>query len=119
VLANPVELAEIDIGPELFTTELFRAAIAVLSPRRLSTPGGTPLSLEGIEDAGVFSRLALDVRPLANPLEIVERARSKAIEGEIDEIERRLAQIDPQSEGHSEMLRRLIALQGARRPRET
>lgn len=119
VLANPVELDGIEIGPELFTTEVFRAAMAVLSPRKVSTPGGTPLSLEGIEDASIFSRLALDMRPLGNPLEIVERARSKAIEGEIDEIERRLAQMDPQSEGHSELLRRLIALQGARRLRET
>ena len=93
--------------------------MAVLSQRRLSTPGGTPLSLEGIEDSGTFSRLALDMRPLGNPLEVVERARSKAIESEIDELEKRLAQMDPRSEGHSEVLRRLIALQGARRLRET
>ena len=119
VLANPVELDGVDIGPELFTTKVFRAAMAVLGQRRLNTPGGTPLSLDGIEDASIFSRLALDVRPLADPLEIVERARSKAIEVEIDEIEKQLAQMDPQSEGHSELLRRLIALQGARRLRET
>ena len=119
VLANPAELDGIEIGPELFTTEVFRAAMLVLSQRRLSTPGGTPLSLGGIEHADVFSRLALDVRPLGNPLEVVERAHSKAIESEIDEIEKRLAQVDPQSEGHSELLRRLIALQGARRLRET
>jgi hypothetical protein len=75
--------------------------------------------LEGVEEAAIFSRLALDVRPLGNPLEVVERARSKGIESEIDEIEKRLAQMDPQSEGHSELLRRLIALQGARRLRET
>jgi DNA primase len=119
VLANPAELDGIEIDSELFTTEVFRAAMAVLSQRRLSTPGGTPLALEGIEHAEVFSRLALDVRPLGNPLEVVERARSKAIESEIDDIEKRLAQMDPQSEGHSELLRRLIALQGARRLRET
>ena len=119
VLANPVELDGVEIGPELFTTEVFRAAMAVLGQRRLNTPGGAPLSLDGIEDATIFSRLALDVRPLADPFEIVERARSKAIEVEIDEIEKRLAQMDPQTEGHSELLRRLIALQGARRLRET
>ena len=119
VLANPTELDGIEIGPELFTTEVFRAAMAVLNQRRLSTPAGTPLSLEGIEDSGTLSRLALDMRPLGNPLEVVERARSKAIESEIDELEKRLAQMDPRSEGHSELLRRLIALQGARRLRET
>jgi hypothetical protein len=119
VLANPVELDGVEIGPELFTTKVFRAAMTILSPRRLNTPAGTPLSLEGVEDAPIFSRLALDMRPLGNPLEIVERARSKGIESEIDELEKQLAQMDPQSEGHSELLLRLIALQGARRLRET
>lgn len=119
VLANPVELAGVEIPPELFTVEAFRTAMAALDPRRSIAPAGEPLSLDGLDNLNLLSRLALDVRPLSDPLEIVERARSKAIEVEIVELERQLAHLEPQSEGHSELLRRLIALQGARRLRDT
>jgi hypothetical protein len=54
-----------------------------------------------------------------DPVEVVRRALSKAIEAEIDKVETELAHTDPQSEGHSELLRRLIALQGERRLRDT
>jgi hypothetical protein len=120
VLANPVELAGVEIIPELFSTAELREAMTTLNVRRNTTPAGEPLSVEGFEHSDRLSRLAHDGRPLPkDPVEVVRRALSKAIEAEIDEVETELAHTDPQSEGHSELLRRLIALQGERRLRDT
>jgi DNA primase len=120
VLANPVELAGVEIIPELFSTAELREAMTTLNVRRNTTPAGEPLSVEGFEQSDRLSRLAHDGRPLPkDPVEVVRRALSKAIEAEIDKVETELAHTDPQSEGHSELLRRLIALQGERRLRDT
>ncbi len=119
VLANPVELAGVEIIPELFSTAELRKAMIILNQRRATTPAGQPLAVDGFEQSELLSRLALDGRPLPkDPMEVVRRALSKAIEAEIDRVERELAQTDPLSEGHSELLRRLIALQGERREKD-
>jgi hypothetical protein len=50
-----------------------------------------------------------------DPLEVLVRTRNKAIEAEIEELKHQLARLDPESQGHSDILRRVIALEQERR----
>ncbi len=116
VLANPVQIADKDIGPELFSEGLLRQAFESISPRRASTAPGVPLDISGLDQSEMLQRLALDPRPLPkDPVEVIARARNKAIEGEIDELKQELARLDPTSQTHSDILRRVIALEQERR----
>ncbi|MGQ0848557.1 MAG: DNA primase [Actinomycetota bacterium] len=111
VLDNPVELQNISIDRSWFDGDLLEAYDEVVA-RRNTTPGGTPLDLNGLEHFELLSRVALDPRPLSkDPGEVVRRARSRALEPQIKRLEQELAELDPSGEVYSETLRRLIALQ--------
>jgi DNA primase len=116
VLANPLELAGVDIDDEWFRDATLRRAFAALANRRRATPPGTPLDLGGLEDSDLLQRLALDPRPLPkDPTEVVGRARSKSIEAAIETLQQQLLSLDPATETYSDTLRRLITLEQDRR----
>ena len=116
VLANPVAIADQDIGPELFAEGVLREAFESVAPRRSSTAPGVPLDISGLDENDLLQRLALDPRPLPkDPGEVLARARHKAIEGEIDELKQEMTRLDPTSQTHSDLLRRVIALEQERR----
>jgi DNA primase len=116
VLANPVAIADQDLGSALFSDGILRKAYESLAPRRAASPRGVPLDISGLDESDLLQRLALDPRPLPkDPLEVVARARNKAIEGEIEVLKHEMTRLDPASETHSELLRRVIALEHERR----
>ena len=116
VLSNPLQLADQEIAPDLFTDGLLRQAFESVVQRRDSTAAGVPLDISGLVHTEILQRLALDPRPLPkDPLEVLARARNKAIEGEIDELKREMSRLDPASQTHSDILRRVIALEQERR----
>ena len=116
VLSNPPQLADQEIAPDLFTDGLLREAFESVAERRDSTAPGVPLDISGLVHTEILQRLALDPRPLPkDPLEVLTRARNKAIESEIDELKREMSRLDPTSQTHSDILRRVIALEQERR----
>jgi hypothetical protein len=75
-----------------------------------------PIDIAGLDQTEVLQRIALDPRPLPrDPLEVLVRTRNKAIEAEIEELKHQMARLDPASQGHSDILRRVIALEQERR----
>lgn len=116
ILANPVEIADQDIGPGLFSEGSLREAFESVAPRRSSTAPGRPLDISDLDHSDILQRLALDPRPLPkDPVEVLARARNKAIEGEIEQLKQEMSRLDPTSQAHSDMLRRVIALEQERR----
>ncbi|MEX0667877.1 MAG: toprim domain-containing protein, partial [Acidimicrobiia bacterium] len=116
VLANPVQIADQEIPSELFSDGLLRQAFESIVERRAATAPGVPLDISGLDQTEMLQRLALDPRPLAkDPVEVLARARNKAIEGEIEELKHEMARLDPTSQAHSDILRRVIALEQERR----
>ncbi len=116
VLANPVQIADQEIGPELFSDVLLRQAFESIVDRRASTDPGVPIDISGLDQTEVLQRIALDPRPLPrDPLEVLVRTRNKAMEAEIEELKHELARLDPESQAHSDILRRVIALEQERR----
>jgi DNA primase len=116
VLANPIQIADQEIGPELFSDVLLRKAFESIVERRAATAAGLPIDIAGLDQTEVLQRIALDPRPLPrDPLEVLVRTRNKAIEAEIEELKHQMARLDPASQGHSDILRRVIALEQERR----
>jgi DNA primase len=116
VLANPIQIAGQEIGPELFSDVVLRKAFESIVERRAATTAGVPIDIAGLDETEVLQRIALDPRPLpGDPLEVLVRTRNKAIEAEIEELKHQLARLDPESQGHSDILRRVIALEQERR----
>jgi len=116
VLANPLVLSGVEIPIEWFPEGLLRTAFLQVSARRDSAPPGEPLDLTGLDSEPLIQRLALDPRPLPkDPIEVVGRARVKAVEAEIDQLQQQLLSLDPSTQTYSEVLRRLIGLERDRR----
>jgi DNA primase len=116
VLANPIQIADQEIGSELFSDAVLRKAFESIVERRAATAAGVPIDIAGLDQTEVLQRIALDPRPLPrDPLEVLVRTRNKAIEAEIEELKRQMAKLDPASQGHSDILRRVIALEQERR----
>ena len=115
LLANPKELAEIDLDPNWVAGDLADLIEAVDFARKAS-PLGVPIALDDLPHQELVQKLAFDTRPLpTNPGEIVRRAEGKAIERQIKTIELELQALDPASQQYSEHLRRLLGLQERRR----
>jgi DNA primase len=116
VLANPLGLNRVEIPIEWFPEGPLRTAFLQVSARRDSTRPGEPLDLTGLDSEQLIQRLALDPRPLPkDPIEVVGRARVKAVEAEIDQLQQQLLSLDPSTQTYSEVLRRLIGLERDRR----
>lgn len=116
VLANPTALDGVEIPASWFSEGSLREAFEALGPRRVTAKPGVPIDVSGLQEKEILQKLALDPRPLPkDPLEVVARARSKAIEAEIDELKQMLAGQDPSSRAYSDTLRRVIALEQERR----
>lgn len=116
ILANPVVLNGVEIPIDWFSEGPVRTAFLQVSARRATTPPGQPLDLTGLDSEQLIQRLALDPRPLPkDPIEVVGRARVKAVEAEIDQLQQRLLTLDPSTQNYSDVLRRLIGLERDRR----
>ena len=108
----------IQATPSDFRDERLRKAFAALEDQLRETPQGTPLDLSKVVDSGaadIVRAVALDPRPLPDSAEIKRRIHLRRIDGEIDELERKLAGTEEGTETHSDYLRRLIALQKEKR----
>jgi DNA primase len=116
ILANPVVLSGVEIPIDWFNEGPVRTAFLQVSARRETAPNGEPLDLTGLDSEQLIQRLALDPRPLPkDPIEVVGRARVRAVEAQIDQLQERLLTLDPATQIYSDVLRRLIGLERDRR----
>lgn len=116
LLANPVELADVEVELTWVAPEL-SDLITAIEKLRLEVMPGEALPLDALPHQDLVNRLAFSSRPLGAPMETLGRAEEKALERAIKDLERRLAQLDPATQTYSEHLRQLIALQERRRRR--
>jgi len=123
MLANDVRLTGLEISDSLFsdpeTAEAFPTVQSVLEGLE---PGTTPdlgaaIGSDESPQAEVLRRLALDVRPVADPAELVAKLDIFCLDDEISSITRTLQTIDRDSDeqGYSELLNRLVALEQEKR----
>jgi hypothetical protein len=106
----------VEIPIDWFDEGPLRTAFLKVAARRETASSGQPLELTGLDSEQLIQRLALDPRPLPkDPLEVVGRARVRAVEGEIDELQQELLNLDPSTQKYSEVLRHLIGLERDRR----
>ncbi len=120
--ANHPGMAGLEVAPEIFSDPLHARAFEVLVPLVGALPAGEQPDLGGVagedeELAGLLARLATIDRPLPSPVETVRRVQAGAVEVEIEQLERRLARLDEESdpEAYSDTFRELVALQRRRR----
>ncbi len=123
LVANPQPMATIEVSADWFTSDEHLAALARLAPAMSGgADPGHPLdmgSLLGDEDSTVaelLRELAVDDRPLDDPVEVVASLRSWAMERRIADLRRRLERVESvDGETHSRLLAELIALEQSRR----
>ncbi len=121
MLANPAELKQLELSPDLFTIEEFRAAFELLRPAVERLPPGEVPDLAAIvekSDDATRTRLrqlALDERPLADPAELWRRLEVRSLERQIDELKRRLQRLAPEADDYSQLFEELIALERSKR----
>ncbi|MFQ5524326.1 MAG: DNA primase [Acidimicrobiia bacterium] len=114
-LTNPQGL---DLVASDFTDDRLRAAFEAVSGELAATTPGNPVDVSNVSDptaADLLRSLVMDTRPLPGWPEMEARVRERRLEREIDELEDRLARLEPGSEPHSIALRRLVALQQERK----
>ena len=115
VLGNPHGM---EISASDFSDDRLRAAFLAVESQLATAAPGTPLDPSLVEDPALQAMvrgLVLDARPLPDWTEVRERVRMRRIDGEIDELERKLAGTEEGTQTHSDYLRRLIALQKEKR----
>jgi hypothetical protein len=123
MLANDERLASLDINGSLFsdpqTAEAFPTVEALLDGL---DPGATPdlgtaIGSDDSPQADLLRALALDIRPVANPIELVDKLDVVRIDMEIASITRTLQTVDRDADerGYSELLVRLVALEQEKR----
>jgi DNA primase len=123
MLANDDRLAGVEIRASLFsdpeTSEAFPTVESLLKGLE---PGATPdlgaaIGSDDSPHAELLRRLALDVRPVSDPAELVDKLDVFRIDGEISSITRTLQTVDRDSDeqGYSELLNRLVALEQEKR----
>jgi DNA primase len=123
MLANDDRLAGVEIRASLFsdpeTSEAFPTVESLLKGLE---PGATPdlgaaIGSDDSPHAELLRRLALDVRPVSDPAELVDKLDVFCIDGEISSITRTLQTVDRDSDeqGYSELLNRLVALEQEKR----
>jgi DNA primase len=125
VLANDSKLEGLDIDEKLFADvrirEAFIRASALLAGLAPGEPPdlGTAIGSEDSQSADLLRTLAMDVRPLADPVDLVNILDVAAIDREIATVRQQLQQVDEATDeqGYSELWQRLIALEHAKRNR--
>lgn len=123
MLANDERLKSVEISEAMFTDPETSAAFpTVQSIIENLLPGETPDlgSAIGSDDsphAEVLRRLAIDVRPVGDPVELAAKLEVFRIDAEISAITRTLQTIDRDADeqGYSELLNRLVALEQEKR----
>lgn len=115
-LANPPGL---EVSLSDFTDSRLRQAYQAVSAELAARPPGTPVDIGRIDAAPavleLVRSLAMDTRPLPDWADIKRLIGGRRIETEIDELERQLQDLEPGAQAHSEVFRRLIALQQRKR----
>jgi DNA primase len=120
LLANDPAVREFDIDGELFGATDARTAYELLAPEiEALEPGVAPdlgRILSGDDEVTALLRhLAMVEDPPGDAEELVNRLKVGAVERRIDSVNRRLADMPPEGEEYSELMRQLIALQRRRR----
>ena len=123
ILANDERLAGLEITQELFSdAETSEAFTTVHSLLEGLAPGVTPdlgaaIGSDDSPMAESLRRVAVDVRPVADPVELVDKLDVFRIDEEISRITRTLQTVDPDAdeEGYSELLTGLVALEQEKR----
>ena len=126
MLANDIRLSKVEIGESLFSDpETAEAYPTVASLLEGLEPGSTPdlgdaIGSDDLPHAAVLRRLALDVRPVADPVELVDRLEVFRIDAELQQITRTLQTVDRDTDeqGYSELLNRLVALEQEKRTKK-
>ncbi|HEU4319994.1 MAG TPA: DNA primase [Acidimicrobiia bacterium] len=115
VLGNPVGM---EISATDFADPRLKRAFAAIEDQLQSSPPGTPVDPSRIDDPDLESMvrgLALDGRPLPEWSEVRDRVRLRRLDAHIDVLEAELAQTEEGSQTHSDIFRKLIALQQEKR----
>jgi hypothetical protein len=123
MLANDDRLADVEIRETTFsdpeTSEAFPTVQSLLEDLE---PGTTPdlgaaIGSDESPHAELLRRLALDLRPVSDPVELVNNLDVYRIDVEISTITRSLQTVDRDSDeqGYSELLNRLVALEQEKR----
>jgi DNA primase len=123
MLANDDRLKDLEITASLFSDpETSEALPTVQSLLKGLEPGATPnlgaaIGSDDSPNGELLRRLALDVRPVSDPAELVDKLHVFRIDAEIASITRTLQNVDRDSdeEGYSELLTRLVTLEQEKR----
>ena len=101
---------------EDFTDQRLRQAFSALDLSAAVPGEPVDISEAGEEETRSLLRsLAMDDRPLSSGPEILSRVKERRLDAEIEDLQRRLAGMEPGTDAHSDNLRRLIALQQEKR----
>lgn len=115
-LTNPPGL---DLTPDDFSDPRLRMAYQAVMAQLQTRPPGAPVDVGRVnsdpEVVELLRSLALDSRPLPEWEDMKRLVTARRLDAEIDELEERLAELEPGSQSHSEVFRRLIALQQKKR----
>jgi DNA primase len=123
MLANDERLASLNVTGSLFadpqTVEAFPTVEALLGglPSGATPDLGAAIGSDDSPQAELLRGLALDVRPVANPIELVDKLDVMRIDAEIASITRVLQTMDRDADvqRYSEMLQHLVALEQQKR----
>lgn len=111
-LTNPPGL---EVSLSDFTDTRLGGAFEAVSGQFDELVAGTPIDISKVsadsETLELVRSLLLDSRPLPDWRDIKRLVTARRLDAEIDEVESQLAQLEPGSQPHSELLHRLIALQ--------
>jgi len=116
IVANPAETT--GVTADDFSDERLRSAFLAVAGEMDGTPAGKPVDIGKVTDPGtqaLLRSLVMDDRPLASGPEMLARVKERRLDVEISAVQRELAGMEPGSQGHSDNLRRLIALQQEKR----
>ncbi|HEX6147317.1 MAG TPA: DNA primase [Acidimicrobiia bacterium] len=116
LLTDPSQVEGLTV--EDFSDDRLRSAFAAIADDLVSTPAGEPVDLSRVADErsqSLLRSLAMDDRPLPSGPEMLSRVKERRLEVEIDDLQRKLAEMEPGTPAHTDNLRRLIALQQEKR----
>jgi DNA primase len=116
LLADPSQVEGLTV--EDFSDDRLRSAFAAIADDLGSAPAGEPVDLSRVADErsqSLLRSLAMDDRPLPSGPEMLSRVKERRLEVEIDDLQRKLMDMEPGTTAHTDNLRRLIALQQEKR----